>query len=396
MAAVLFLTCITRTLGNGSPQDLVVGTVSPADVHTQTRSEMEPSLCTGLASLLLVLRPSLAFVAGQHLRKNAACSSTSCAYHLRSRAMSISLDGAGEVDGIADSERVLFDWTLSTVANYGTQQPVDFVESFLHIRRTRDYDFHYYYPDFRQRTQNTIIERFLGLDLPARVANPWIVFTAGAMGAGKSYVMHTLHRANLCNLEGRVYVDMDQIREMLPEYDHYVRDDQECLKDPQACLVETAGDLTQVESGYIQEILLEAALERGKQIVVDGSMHNAGWWKSQLKDIKQRYPEYRVAILEIVTAWEDVERNIEERYNKTGRMVPLHTVKISWNEVPEFVADLSESEDVDACYKLENVHGAPLPRLMDHSGAVLADLHEPLTSPAWQVFSDLFRGSDRG
>ena len=53
---------------------------------------------------------------------------------------------------------------------------------------------------------------------------PWIVFTAGAMGAGKSHTIHKLKEMNHFPLLAFVKVDPDEIRRDLPEFSEYLEE----------------------------------------------------------------------------------------------------------------------------------------------------------------------------
>lgn len=65
---------------------------------------------------------------------------------------------------------------------------------------------------------------------------PWIVFTAGAMGCGKSHTMQTLVDRKRFPLGSFVTVDPDEIRRLLPEYHMYINQN-----------AELAGELTRKE-----------------------------------------------------------------------------------------------------------------------------------------------------
>ena len=58
-------------------------------------------------------------------------------------------------------------------------------------------------------------------------------------------------------------VDPDEIRQQFPEYSLYVN--QNPLK---------AGEMTRKEAGYVVEILTLAALQAGKNVLVDGSLRD--------------------------------------------------------------------------------------------------------------------------
>lgn len=132
-----------------------------------------------------------------------------------------------------------------------------FYGKFSHIRETLDYNYHCNYTFERQKLQDAIIDDMLDaaviFDVDGKIGSvptePWIVFTAGAMGAGKSHTMNVLVEKGRFPLTAFVVVDPDEIRHLLPEYSVYI-----------ASNPEHAGDLTRKEAGFIAEILTLAAV----------------------------------------------------------------------------------------------------------------------------------------
>jgi len=59
-------------------------------------------------------------------------------------------------------------------------------------------------------------------DICTTPTEPWAVFTAGAMGAGKSFTIRRLMTENRFPLLAFVSVDPDLIRRHLPEFEAYV------------------------------------------------------------------------------------------------------------------------------------------------------------------------------
>ena len=153
-----------------------------------------------------------------------------------------------------------FSVLTSTEENHSTYDRY-FYGQFAHIRKTLDYNYHKNYTFERQRFQDAIIREFLKAtvltdkngDLGTTPTEPWLVFTAGAMGAGKSYTLRKLVEKKRFPLTAFVNVDPDEIRRRLPEYHLYVSQSPEL-----------AGDLTRKEAGFVSEILALAGLEAGK------------------------------------------------------------------------------------------------------------------------------------
>ena len=83
--------------------------------------------------------------------------------------------------------------------------------------------------------------------------------------------MCALDRQGLLPLPRFVRVDIDRIRELLPEMREYTRRD-----------ARTAGQMTQKEAGLIAEVVSEEALARGLNVWIDSSLRDADWWSQEL------------------------------------------------------------------------------------------------------------------
>ena len=143
----------------------------------------------------------------------------------------------------AKETRASFSVLLSSEENNKSDN-MNFYGKFSHIRRTLDYSFHTNYTFERQKLHDAIITDMLNeayiCDVDGNIgtiaADPWIVFTAGAMGAGKGYTMRVLVEKERFPLPAFVIVDPDEIRRLLPEYHMYIAENPEL-----------AGKLTQKE-----------------------------------------------------------------------------------------------------------------------------------------------------
>ena len=90
-------------------------------------------------------------------------------------------------------------------------------------------------------------------DVCTTPTEPFIVFTAGAMGAGKGHVISDLVNDGRFPLLAFVTVDPDEIRRKFPEFILYAEQ-----------VPERAGELTQKEAGFVAELMTLAALQAGK------------------------------------------------------------------------------------------------------------------------------------
>lgn len=143
----------------------------------------------------------------------------------------------------ARETRAPFSVLLSSEEN-NKSDDMKFYGRYSHIRRSLDYTFHSNYTFERQKLHDAIITDLLNEafiydrdgNYGTVAADPWIVFTAGAMGAGKSYTMRILVEKERFPLPAFVVVDPDEIRRLLPEFHMYVAENPEL-----------AGELTRKE-----------------------------------------------------------------------------------------------------------------------------------------------------
>lgn len=102
---------------------------------------------------------------------------------------------APEVDEVS---RFKYDWSLSTEENYRSDADCQLYGNYAAIRKTLDYSYHSNYTKERQLLQDTIIDHLLNIananivdpkfgEMCSTPSHPWIAFTAGCMGVGKSW-----------------------------------------------------------------------------------------------------------------------------------------------------------------------------------------------------------------
>jgi len=177
-------------------------------------------------------------------------------------------------------------------------------------------------------------------DQDKRIPTPWIVFTAGVYGAGKSHTIQRLqdlgcfpHRSSF------VGVDPDEIRRKLPEFSVYESDQ--------------AGALTQKEAGMLAELLTDVALSSGKNVVVDGSLRDAAWHEGYFRSLRSRFgsstsdekKKLQIGILYVTAPTDEIYQRVEQRGASTGRAVPPEFLERSMREVPEAIERLKPLSD---------------------------------------------------
>jgi glutaredoxin/predicted ABC-type ATPase len=203
---------------------------------------------------------------------------------------------------------------------------------------------------------------------------PWIVFTAGAMGAGKSHVVNWMSSEGHFPLPNIVQIDPDAFRSRLPEWGTYLS------RDPLM-----AGRLTHRECGYCVELAQESALQQRKHIWVDGSLRNSEWYRQVFADIRARHPCYRIAILHIHASEAAVMDRVRARALLTGRYVPEEELTRSLRDVPAAVEALTSSVDFYA--KIANEPGES-PKLLKFCNETLCRVME--SGDEWSQVSSRF------
>jgi len=175
-------------------------------------------------------------------------------------------------------------------------------------------------------------------DQDKRIPTPWIVFTAGVYGAGKSHTIQRLQDLGCFPPRSSfVGVDPDEIRRRFPEFSVYESD--------------RAGALTQKEAGMVAELLTDIALSSGKNVVVDGSLRDAAWHEAYFRSLRSRFGSnedhgtLRIGILYVTAPTDEIYQRVEQRGASTGRAVPPEFLERSMREVPEAIERLRPLSD---------------------------------------------------
>ncbi|KAL7573888.1 hypothetical protein ACA910_012454 [Epithemia clementina (nom. ined.)] len=186
----------------------------------------------------------------------------------------------------------------------------------------------------------------------------WIVFTAGVMGAGKTYTLEWLHRQAYFPLHDYVVVDPDHIRRSLPEFHEYLRHEQQqrqlerhnqhdtVTDDDDESSHSLAGEWTRQEANLVTEILTQAALQQGRSVVVDGTLRDATWYQVYFQQLRQTYSHLQLAILHITAPPEAVYQRAKNRAKVTGRVIPQALLQSVMEQVPASVQILRQQVDL--------------------------------------------------
>eukprot|EP00656_Telonema_subtile_P009462 TRINITY_DN14446_c0_g1_i2.p1 TRINITY_DN14446_c0_g1~~TRINITY_DN14446_c0_g1_i2.p1 ORF type:complete len:435 (-),score=44.21 TRINITY_DN14446_c0_g1_i2:2-1306(-) len=228
-----------------------------------------------------------------------------------------------------------YNYSAPTQQNHSVTGP-EWVGPYADIRGRLDATYHGHYSKSRQAIQDRIIADAVGDGTSHREA-PWIVFTAGAMGAGKGHVVRWMSREGYFPLPDWVQLDPDHFKACLPEWPEYVRRDRQ-----------SAGRLTQRESGYLVEIAQESAMVSRKNVWVDGSLRDTQWYERVFCDIRNRFPAYQIAILYVYAEDKVVLERVANRAANTWREVPVTEVMDSLSRVPRSIEKLGPNADFTA------------------------------------------------
>merc|ERR1719189_719550 len=117
-----------------------------------------------------------------------------------------------------------YQYEKSTQENYSVENS-NMTGDFAEIRAQMDGEYHGCYDEGRQTLQDDIVKDVIGKGTPHE--RPWVIFSAGAMGAGKGHVMQWLSEKGFFAIPDIVHVDPDMIRTELPEWKGYLAHNKE-------------------------------------------------------------------------------------------------------------------------------------------------------------------------
>ncbi|KAJ9440964.1 hypothetical protein DIPPA_00440 [Diplonema papillatum] len=253
------------------------------------------------------------------------------------------------------SEKLAIDWVIPPCYDYRKDTAAVYASSdhkvygqYAEIRKKLDFIYHGNYSKERQLMQDVLIESVV--ESGATQEHPWLIYSAGAMGAGKSHCVRWMSERGYFPFDQLVRIDADKFREMLPEWEGYLEAD-----------LLSAGARTRREAGYCVEIAQEAALQANKNTWVDGSLRNESWYAAEFDRILKEYPKYRITIIHVFADLELVKQRAHARGMSTGRFVPDEEIEDSFKKVPSVVRSLTPR----AAFVAHIDNNGPVPRLAD-------------------------------
>lgn len=203
----------------------------------------------------------------------------------------------------------------STEEIYKNSDITQFYGKYIGARKKMDYQYYSNYTEERQYLQDKIID----LHLINKVAQklPWIIYTCGCYGAGKT---HTLKGLKLYK-ETDVHIDPDKIKYMLPETKVYIQENS----------VEF-NKKVQKEATFIASLIENYSLEKNYSITIDGSLHDYIWFTSYFDYLRHKHGHYRIGIIKVNASFELIKERCIKRGKETGRVIPVDILTNNYNK----------------------------------------------------------------
>lgn len=197
--------------------------------------------------------------------------------------------------------------------------------------------------------QDTFINKHLAHLQKSRRA-PVLLFTAGAMGAGKSHYLSTLPFRF-------ILIDPDEIAATIPNFEDIGTEFQ---RGSESDLTLERGTLLRHEARLITEIMLQVAMLRNLDIVLDGSLRSYQWYLEEIPELRRRFAQYRVELVHIHAPLPEVLKRAAKRETKTGRQVPSALIERSWKDSRRAISVLGRKRIVDRVQMVDSSGANPV------------------------------------
>ena len=104
------------------------------------------------------------------------------------------------------------------------------------------------------------------------------------------------------------------------------------------------------------EIVVLAAMDRGQNVLVDGSLRDSKWYHHYFTQLRKERKHIRIGILHVTAPKEAVLARAHRRAEATGRVVPRRVLEETLVQVPKSVAALCPLADF--CAEIYNAPDA--------------------------------------
>lgn len=177
---------------------------------------------------------------------------------------------------------------------------------------------------------------------------PVAVFVMGPPASGKS---STQRQRSEMTRDAVAYIDPDEIRAQLPEFQEAVRQK-----------VRNAGSISYEETQLINNMAVERAMNEGYDFVMDaaGGTSDKGiaWFKRTMQALKEKGYEVRVFMHQT----EDVDKLLirnEDRGIRTGRFVPPEMIEAAHKSLPRLFKEYEPLVDELRVYDTSGIDDDP-------------------------------------
>lgn len=237
---------------------------------------------------------------------------------------------------------LFFSASLAFAQTHETQNPFDAARKLL------DPTFHPVKPRDRQELENQILEKIYGRSEPEK--NPQLLFLAGGMGVGKSYLVEQMRAKGV--MSNALVINPDAIRDHLPEQEKQNLEGNH----------EIDLDLHR-EASAMTELLIYQALKDRRSIIIDASMRDYAFHESLIEMVRKAHSSYTVGIMAVVTSSSTHQRRLEERA-QTTRAVPDDLVAKSTADSIDVATRLATT--VDRMILVSNEETAKIARWVEN------------------------------
>ncbi|CAJ1329871.1 unnamed protein product [Effrenium voratum] len=284
-----------------------------------------------------------------------------------------------------------YNWEICTQQNYARQDSKLADGPLAPARKLVDASYHGNYTMERQSFQDALVRRLVESGSQPR-KQPLLVFTAGAMGVGKSSVIRWLAEREMLSLTDFVHINPDLLATELPEYPGYVEKNRA-----------SAAVMTRLEAGLLTELSLMYSLQQRRNILVDSSLRHGSWYSRVLQKIRRKLPDVRVVLMYVHAREETVYARAIQR-GQQGRAVSHAEVADSLEKLPRAIQKLLPY--VDMFVQVDNDGDDPVltsvctqPR--DEDGAYCEVTQDPeelgsMGNVAWSSVAELLRDASAG
>eukprot|EP00928_Gymnodinium_smaydae_P033305 TRINITY_DN23893_c0_g2_i1.p1 TRINITY_DN23893_c0_g2~~TRINITY_DN23893_c0_g2_i1.p1 ORF type:complete len:321 (+),score=37.91 TRINITY_DN23893_c0_g2_i1:32-964(+) len=274
-------------------------------------------------------------------------------------------------DAIEESH---YDLTKSTEHNFSVQV---FSGSYSALRGLLDYSWHKVYSQRRVELQDFLVEEFSQAADSDKCYRPWVVFTCGAMGAGKAHVRTWLGEQGYWPSERFAVIDPHLIRQQLPEWEAYLTVD-----------AQHAIDMTHKEAGCIAELAAFEAISHRRNVVFDGTLHDILFWKKLFLRLQDDFGA-RIMIMHVVADESEVLSRAACKAKLTNLTMQATLLQTQIQASRQSVAVLAPFADF--VVRVEN-HSGQSPKVLREPTAPKPSAAFDLT---WEAISGLWDKGDR-